>query len=230
MRQAKYSTEVQQRPLTVASQHDRQHTKLAGTTAKRPAALVRDERAAVPAACRSSGKRSALDLAATGSLRLPARPDQVEAGRLSAGHLRREGWSGRDRAAVWTASHDQRQCSLCTVSFTVAIAVCLQPRCGLSARSEARTNSLDGSQSIGGQLGLPTGVAKKVQPSQKVTGFAWGQLRCRTAPIDSERLPGDAHAGSACIAGHRSFLITRHRSSGAEVRRPGCRRRQLPRL
>jgi len=46
MRQAQYSTEVQQRPLTVASQHDRQHTKLAGTTAKRPGApLVRDEEA-----------------------------------------------------------------------------------------------------------------------------------------------------------------------------------------
>ncbi len=52
MRQAQYSTEVQQRPLTVASQHDRQHTKLAGTTAKRPGApLVRDEEATVPAAC-----------------------------------------------------------------------------------------------------------------------------------------------------------------------------------
>src|SRR5256885_4940639 len=38
---------LQQRPLTVASQHDRQHTRLAGTTAKRPAApLVRDEEAA----------------------------------------------------------------------------------------------------------------------------------------------------------------------------------------
>jgi hypothetical protein len=42
-----YSTEVQQRPLTAASEHDRQHTELAGATAKRPAApLVRDEEAA----------------------------------------------------------------------------------------------------------------------------------------------------------------------------------------
>ena len=40
-----YSAEVQQRPLTAASGYDRQHTELAGTTAKRPAApLVRDER------------------------------------------------------------------------------------------------------------------------------------------------------------------------------------------
>ena len=44
-----YSAEVQQRPLTVASQHDRQHTELAGTTTIRPAApLVRDEEAAEP--------------------------------------------------------------------------------------------------------------------------------------------------------------------------------------
>ena len=49
--QAKYSGNAQQRPLTTASQHDHQHTELAGTTAKRPAApLVRDEEA-VPAAC-----------------------------------------------------------------------------------------------------------------------------------------------------------------------------------
>ena len=51
MKQAQYSTEVQQRLLTVASQH----AKLAGTTAKRPGApLVRDEEAAVPEA-RSRG-------------------------------------------------------------------------------------------------------------------------------------------------------------------------------
>jgi hypothetical protein len=43
----RYSAKVQQRPLTAASQHDRQHTELAGTTAKRPAPpLVRDEEAA----------------------------------------------------------------------------------------------------------------------------------------------------------------------------------------
>jgi hypothetical protein len=48
----RHSTEVQQRPRTAASSDDRQHTKLAGTTSKRPAApLVRDEEAAVPAAC-----------------------------------------------------------------------------------------------------------------------------------------------------------------------------------
>jgi hypothetical protein len=46
-REAPYSTEVQQRPRTAASSDDRQHTQLAGTTAKRPAApLVRDEAAA----------------------------------------------------------------------------------------------------------------------------------------------------------------------------------------
>ncbi len=51
MRQAKYSSQVQQRPLTAASHHDRQHTGLVGTAAKRPGApLVRDEEAAVPAA------------------------------------------------------------------------------------------------------------------------------------------------------------------------------------
>jgi hypothetical protein len=43
---AQYSSNVQQRRLTTASQHDHQHTELAGTTAKRPAApLVRDEKA-----------------------------------------------------------------------------------------------------------------------------------------------------------------------------------------
>jgi hypothetical protein len=47
MRKAQYSSKVQQRPLTTASQHDRQHTELAGATDKRPAApLVRDEEAA----------------------------------------------------------------------------------------------------------------------------------------------------------------------------------------
>jgi hypothetical protein len=46
MRKAQYSSKVQQRPLTTASQHDRQHTELAGATDKRPAApLVRDEEA-----------------------------------------------------------------------------------------------------------------------------------------------------------------------------------------
>lgn len=47
MRQAQYSSKVQQPPHTAASSDDRQHTQLAGTTAKRPAApLVRDEAAA----------------------------------------------------------------------------------------------------------------------------------------------------------------------------------------
>jgi hypothetical protein len=46
MRQMPYSSKVQQRPLTNASQRDRQHTALARTTSKRPAApLVRDEEA-----------------------------------------------------------------------------------------------------------------------------------------------------------------------------------------
>jgi hypothetical protein len=49
MRQAQYSRKIQQRPLPAASGHDRQHTELAGMTAKRPAApLVRDEEAAGP--------------------------------------------------------------------------------------------------------------------------------------------------------------------------------------
>ena len=44
---APYSTEVQQRPRTAASSGGRQHTQLAGTTTKRPAAPpVRDEEAA----------------------------------------------------------------------------------------------------------------------------------------------------------------------------------------
>jgi hypothetical protein len=43
---AEYSSKVQQRPQTAASQHDRQCTEQAGRTAKRPAApLVRDEEA-----------------------------------------------------------------------------------------------------------------------------------------------------------------------------------------
>ncbi|SRR6266851_4233743 len=47
MRQAEYSSKVQQPPRTAASSDDRQHTQLAGTTAKRSAApLVRDEEAA----------------------------------------------------------------------------------------------------------------------------------------------------------------------------------------
>jgi hypothetical protein len=46
MRKAQYSSKVQQRPLTVPSQHDRQHTEQAGTATKRPAApLVRDQEA-----------------------------------------------------------------------------------------------------------------------------------------------------------------------------------------
>jgi hypothetical protein len=62
-----YSTEVQQRPRTAASSDDRQHTQLAGTTAKRPEApLVRGEEAAGsnPATpTRSEG----IDLAETSS-------------------------------------------------------------------------------------------------------------------------------------------------------------------
>ncbi len=46
MRQTQHSNYVQQRPLTIASQHDHQHTEFAGTMAKHPAApLVRDEEA-----------------------------------------------------------------------------------------------------------------------------------------------------------------------------------------
>ena len=62
MRQAQYSNHVQQLPLPPASQHDRQHTKLAGTTAKHPAApLVRDEEAAGSnPATPTNSRRSAL--------------------------------------------------------------------------------------------------------------------------------------------------------------------------
>ena len=55
-----YSSGVQQRPLTAASEHDRQHTELAGTTGKRPAPpLVRDEEA-VPLCARSAGQHRVL--------------------------------------------------------------------------------------------------------------------------------------------------------------------------
>ena len=58
--QQRYSTEVQQRPLTVASQHERQRTELAGTIAKRPAApLVRDEEVALD---KQQRRRTASDL------------------------------------------------------------------------------------------------------------------------------------------------------------------------
>ena len=49
-----YSTEVQQRPRTIASSDKRQHTELAGRTAKRSGVpLVRDEGASVSARRRS---------------------------------------------------------------------------------------------------------------------------------------------------------------------------------
>ncbi|SRR6266704_908885 len=41
------------------------------------------------------------------------------------------------------------------------IAVCPQPRSEWSARSEARTNDLDGGQNVGGQLGLPAGAREE---------------------------------------------------------------------
>ena len=51
----RYSAEVQQHPLTTASEHGRWHTELAGTTDKRPGApLVRDEEAKDPAAFEGS--------------------------------------------------------------------------------------------------------------------------------------------------------------------------------
>jgi len=57
-----YSAEVQQRPLTTASQPNRQHTQQARTTAKRPALpLVRDEEAA--------GSNPATPTQVTGHLR-----------------------------------------------------------------------------------------------------------------------------------------------------------------
>lgn len=52
--------------------------------------------------------------------------------------------AGVDGTFIWTASHDQRQCSLSTVSFAAAIVVGPEPRSSWSTHSEARTNDLDG--------------------------------------------------------------------------------------
>ena len=62
-----------------------------------------------------------------------------------------------DGTFIWTASHDQRQCSLSTVSFAAAIVDGPEPRFSWSARSEARTNDLDGGENVGDQLDLPAG-------------------------------------------------------------------------
>src|ERR1039457_6426318 len=65
--------------------------------------------------------------------------------------------TGVDGTFIWTASHDQRQCSLSTVSFADAIVVGPEPRSSWSAHSEARTNDLDGGEKVGDQLDLPAG-------------------------------------------------------------------------
>ncbi len=62
-----------------------------------------------------------------------------------------------DGTFIWTASHDQWQCSLSTVSFAAAIVIGPEPRSSWSARSEARTNDLDGGENFGDQLDLPAG-------------------------------------------------------------------------
>ncbi len=67
------------------------------------------------------------------------------------------GFTGVDGTFTWTASHDQRQCSLSTVSFAAAIVVGPEPRSSWSARSEASTNDLDGGENVGDQLDLPAG-------------------------------------------------------------------------
>jgi hypothetical protein len=62
-----------------------------------------------------------------------------------------------DGTFIWTASHDQWQCSLSTVSFPAAIVLGPEPRSSWSAHSEARTNDLDGGENVGDQLDLPAG-------------------------------------------------------------------------
>jgi hypothetical protein len=62
-----------------------------------------------------------------------------------------------DGTFIWTASHDQRQGSLSTVSFAAAIVVGPEPRSSWSAHSKARTNDLDGGENVGDQLDLPAG-------------------------------------------------------------------------
>jgi len=62
-----------------------------------------------------------------------------------------------DGTFIWTASHDQRQCSLSTVSFAGAIVAGPEPRSSWSAHSEARTNDLYGGENVGDQLDLPAG-------------------------------------------------------------------------
>ena len=88
---------------------------------------------------------------------------------------------------VWTASHDQRQCFLCTDSCTVAIAVCPQPRSGRSARSEARTNSPDGGQNVGGQLGRPVGGCEETAAITEGDRTSLG--RCAIIPRRSPNQP-----------------------------------------
>ncbi len=62
-----------------------------------------------------------------------------------------------DGTFIWTAGHDQRQCSLSTVSFAAAIVGGPEPQSSWSAHSEARTNDLDGGENVGDQLDLPAG-------------------------------------------------------------------------
>src|SRR5450755_3962574 len=97
------------------------------------------------------------------------------------------GAPGVDGTFIWTASHDQRQCSSCTIFFTVAIAVCPQPRSTWSARSEARSNDLDGGQNVGGQLGLPAGgreEAAAVTEGDRTPWTAAPSFRADSARLD----------------------------------------------
>ena len=76
-----------------------------------------------------------------------------------------------DGAFIWTPSHDQRQCSLSTVSFAVAIVVGPELRSRWSGRSEAKTTWTAARMSAASWI-CPLAVAKSVRwPSQKVTGL-----------------------------------------------------------
>ena len=91
--QQRYSTEVQQRPLPATSIHDRQHTELAGTTAKRPApSVVRDEEA--------RARRVPDEVVDRGSPRSPPDNTASTATWLDARDTGREGDLTRKRSAA----------------------------------------------------------------------------------------------------------------------------------
>ena len=78
-----------------------------------------------------------------------------------------------DGTFIWIASHDQRQCSLSTVSCAVAIAAGPQPRSRWGARSEASPTWAAARIPAVSWI-RPLAVAKTVRwSSQKVTGLLW---------------------------------------------------------